>query len=37
MKIALIILAVLIALFLAVYTYYGGLKKISFNIENQGG
>jgi hypothetical protein len=37
MKIALFILAVLVILFVAIYTYYGGLKKISFSIENQGG
>ncbi len=37
LKITLIILAVLVVLLLAVYVYYGGCKKIGFNIENQGG
>ncbi len=37
MKIALIVIAVLVALIVCVYAYYGGFKKISFNIERQGG
>ena len=36
-KVILIILAVVVALFIAVYAYYGGFGKISFSIENQGG
>jgi hypothetical protein len=37
MKIVLIILAILVVLFVVIYAYYGGFKKISFRIENQGG
>ncbi|MCL2028343.1 MAG: hypothetical protein FWG79_07645 [Bacteroidales bacterium] len=37
MKIVLIILAVLVMLFVVVYAYYGGFKKVSFRIEHQGG
>lgn len=37
MKIFIVILAALVVLFLAVYAYYGGFKKISFRVENQGG
>ena len=37
MKAVLIILAVLVVLLIVVYAYYGGLRKISFSIENQGG
>jgi len=36
-KVILIIFAVLAVLFIAIYAYYGGFKKISFQIENQGG
>ena len=37
MKVVLIILAVLAVLFVFIYAYYGGFKKISFRIEIQGG
>ena len=37
MKIVLIIFAILAALLTVIYAYYGGFKKISFRIENQGG
>ena len=37
MKVVLIILAVLVVLLIVIYAYYGGFKKISFRIENQGG
>jgi preprotein translocase subunit SecF len=37
MKVVLIILAILVVLLFVVYAYYGGLRKISFNIEKQGG
>jgi hypothetical protein len=37
MKVVLIILAILVVLFIFTYAYYGGFKKISFKIENQGG
>ncbi|MDR2727953.1 MAG: GyrI-like domain-containing protein [Chitinispirillales bacterium] len=37
MKVFLIILAILVVLFIIIYAYYGGFKKISFKIENQGG
>ena len=37
MKVALIILAILVVVFVVVCTYYGGFKKISFRIEKQGG
>jgi len=36
-KIVLIIIAVLAVLLIAIYAYYGGFKKVSFQIENQGG
>jgi DNA gyrase inhibitor GyrI len=37
MKVILIIFAVLVAVFIVVYAYYGGFRKISFRIESQGG
>ena len=37
MKVVLIILAILVVVFIAMYAYYGGFKKISFRVENQGG
>jgi len=37
MKIVLIIFSVLAVLFVVVYAYYGGFKKVSFRIEHQGG
>ena len=37
MKIALIVLAVLITVIVAFYTYYGGFKKISISISESGG
>jgi len=37
MKIVLITFLILIALFLIIYTYYGGFKKIDFVISEQGG
>ena len=36
-KVILIIFAVFAVLLIAIYAYYGGFKKISFQIENQGG
>jgi len=36
-KVILIVFVVLAVSFVAVYAYYGGFKKISFRIENQGG
>ena len=37
MKVILIIFAILMVLLIVIYAYYGGFKKISFRIENQGG
>ena len=37
MKIFLIILAIFAVVFIAIFIYYGGFKKIVFKIENQGG
>ena len=37
MKVVLIVVAILVVLFIVIYAYYGGFKKISFKIENQGG
>ena len=37
MKVFLVILAILVVLFIVIYTYYGGFTKVSFRIENQGG
>ena len=37
MKVILIVLAILVVLLIVLYAYYGGFKKISFRIENQGG
>lgn len=37
MKVTLIILGILIILIICIYAYYGGFKKISLNVENQGG
>jgi preprotein translocase subunit SecF len=37
MQAVLIILAILVVLVFVVYAYYGGFKKISFKVENQGG
>ena len=37
MKVVLIILTLLVVLLVIVYAYYGGFKRISFRIENQGG
>jgi uncharacterized protein (TIGR02588 family) len=37
MKIVLIVIAVLAVVLVAIYAYYGGFKKVSFRIENQGG
>ncbi len=37
MKIILIILAILLVLIIGIYAYYGGFRKIKFNVERQGG
>lgn len=37
MKITLIIIGILVVLFVCIYAYYGGFKKIEFGIQKQGG
>ncbi len=37
MKIALIVSGLIVALFAILYAYYGGFRKVTFSIENQGG
>jgi hypothetical protein len=37
MKVALIIIAIVIVLLVLIYAYYGGFRKISFTVEEQGG
>jgi DNA gyrase inhibitor GyrI len=37
MKVVLIIIAIVIVLLMSIYAYYGGFRKISFRVEEQGG
>jgi len=37
MKVVLIVIVILVVLFIVIYAYYGGFKKVSFKVENQGG
>lgn len=37
MKVTLIIIGILVVLFVSIYAYYGGFKKIDIQVESQGG